>query len=135
MILDTSVVIAILKDEPEADSFSVILEATHLVRISAANYFESSLVIDGWNNPKLSVELDEMMERSRVIVEPVTLDQARIARQAYRDYGKGSGHPAGLNFGDCFSYALARVKREPLLFKGDNFVHTDIRPAAKLDPL
>jgi len=135
MILDTSVVIAILKDEPEADSFSVILEATHLVRISAANYFESSLVIDGWKNPKLSVELDEMMERSRVIIEPVTLDQARIARQAYRDYGKGSGHPAGLNFGDCFSYALARVKREPLLFKGDNFVHTDIRPAAKLDPL
>jgi ribonuclease VapC len=129
MILDSSVVIAILKDEPEAESFSALLEATQLVRISAANYFESSLVIDGWKNPKLSVELDEMMERSRVIVEPVTFDQARIARQAYRDYGKGSGHPAGLNFGDCFSYALARVKREPLLFKGDDFIHTDIRPA------
>ena len=135
MILDSSVLIAILKDEPEADSFSAILEKTQLVRISAASYFESSIVIDGWRNPKLSVELEEMLERAQVVVEPVTHDQARVARQAYRDYGKGSGHPAGLNFGDCFSYALARVTREPLLFKGDDFIHTDIRPAAKLDPL
>jgi ribonuclease VapC len=129
MILDSSVVIAILKDEPEADSFSVILEAADFVRISAANYFESSLVVDGWKNPNLSGELDEMLERAKVTVEPVTHDQARIARQAYRDYGKGSGHPAGLNFGDCFSYALARVTREPLLFKGDDFIHTDLRSA------
>ncbi len=64
-----------------------------------------------------------------MIVEPVTLDQVRIARQAYRDYGKGSGHRANLNFGDCFSYALARVKREPLLFKGDDFGFTDVRRA------
>jgi ribonuclease VapC len=132
MILDTSVIVAILKNEPEAASFSVILQAADVVRISSANYFESSLVVDGFKNPKLSVELDEMMERAKVIIEPVTHDQARIARQAYRDFGKGSGHPAGLNFGDCFSYALARDKREPILYKGNDFVHTDLRSALKL---
>jgi ribonuclease VapC len=64
--------------------------------------------------------------RSKIFqIEPVTAAQAKIARQAYRDYGKGSGHPANLNFGDCFSYALARDKREPILYKGDDFVHTD----------
>ena len=64
-----------------------------------------------------------------MVIEPVTVEQARIARQAYRDYGKGSGHPAGLNFGDCFSYALAREKREPILFKGEDFSKTDLRAA------
>jgi ribonuclease VapC len=64
-----------------------------------------------------------------MVIESVTAVQARMARQAYRDYGKGSGHPANLNFGDCFSYALAREKREPILYKGDDFVHTDLRSA------
>jgi ribonuclease VapC len=73
--------------------------------------------------------LDEAIEEARIVIAPVTVEQAKIARQAYHDYGKGSGHPANLNFGDCFSYALARDKREPLLYKGDDFVHTDIRPA------
>jgi len=68
------------------------------------------------------------VEKFDIVIEPVTVAQARIARQAYRDYGKGSGHAANLNFGDCFSYALAREKREPLLFKGDDFIHTDLRP-------
>ncbi len=129
MILETSVLVAILKEEPEAARFSVILESAEILRISAANYFESSIVIDGMRNPLLSSRLDEILERAHVIVEPVTADQARIARQAYRDYGKGSGHPANLNFGDCFAYALARVKREPLLYKGDDFVHTDLKSA------
>ena len=70
-----------------------------------------------------------MILDSEIVIEPVTAEQARIARQAYRDYGKGSGHPANLNFGDCFSYALAREKREPILFKGDDFLHTDLRSA------
>jgi ribonuclease VapC len=74
--------------------------------------------------------LDEVIEEFQIRIEPVTVEQARIARQAYRDYGKGSGHPANLNFGDCFSYALARDKREPILFKGDDFGHTDLRSAA-----
>jgi ribonuclease VapC len=75
--------------------------------------------------------LDDLIENSRIVMEPVTEEQARIARQAYRDYGRGSGHKANLNFGDCFAYALARVKREPLLYKGDEFIHTDIRSAMK----
>jgi ribonuclease VapC len=130
MILDTSVFVAILKEEPEAAAFSVLLESAQILRISSATYFEASVVIDGMRNPRLSVQLDEILVRAAVVIEPVTLEQARIARQAYRDYGRGSGHRAGLNFGDCFSYALARVKREPLLYKGDDFVHTDVRSAS-----
>ena len=72
-------------------------------------------------------------EEFDISVEPVTINQARIARQAYRDYGRGSGHPANLNFGDCFSYALAHEKREPILFKGDDFIHTAL-PSARLAP-
>jgi len=70
-----------------------------------------------------------LIERFKIVIEPVTAAQAKIARQAYRDFGKGSGHPAGLNFGDCFTYALAREKREPVLWKGDDFGHTDLRAA------
>jgi len=77
------------------------------------------------------MEIDEIIQKFNIQIEPVTAEQARIAREAYRGYGKGSGHPASLNFGDCFAYALARDKREPLLFKGDDFVHTDLRPAVQ----
>jgi ribonuclease VapC len=88
-------------------------------------------VIDKFRDASLSVSFDDMILDSRIIIEPVTAEQARIARQAYRDYGKGSGHVANLNFGDCFSYALARDKREPILFKGEDFIHTDLRPAVQ----
>lgn len=74
---------------------------------------------------------ETMLSDAGFVIEPVTVEQSRIARQAYRDYGKGSGHKAQLNFGDCFSYALARDKREPILFKGDDFGHTDLRSAIK----
>ena len=97
--------------------------------MSAASYYESSIVIDKYRDPVLSAKLDELIEDANITIEPVTEEQAQIARLAYRDYGKGSGHAAGLNFGDCFSYALARAKREAILFKGDDFVHTDLRPA------
>ena len=86
-------------------------------------------MIDSARDPIASRTLDDLIDNFKIVVEPFTAEQAQIARQAYRDYGKGSGHRAQLNFGDCFSYALARVKREPLLFKGDDFVHTDVRPA------
>lgn len=129
MIVDTSAIVAILKDEAEGIAFSKALDSAAIVRISAASYFESSIVIDKYRDPVLSAELDELIEEAKIVIEPVTEEQARIARHAYRDYGRGSGHPANLNFGDCFSYALARVKREPILFKGDDFVHTDLRPA------
>jgi len=129
MIVDSSAIIAILKREPKWPDLSNALDSADPCRISAANYLESSIVVDGWRSPILSREFDELIERFNIQIEPVTVEQAKIARQAYRDYGKGSGHPANLNFGDCFTYALAREKREPVLWKGDDFVHTDLRPA------
>jgi ribonuclease VapC len=129
MIVDSSAIIAILKEEPESGMLSKALDTAEISRISAANYFESAIVIDGWKNPLLSAQLDELIERFNIHVEPVTGEHARIARQAYRDYGKGSGHRANLNYGDCFSYALARANRELILFKGDDFQHTDLRSA------
>jgi ribonuclease VapC len=129
MIVDSSALIAILKREPEGSAFSGTLEAAPDAKISAATYLEAAIVIDRLRDPMLSLLLDDVIERARISIEPLTAAQAKIARQAYRDYGKGSGHPAKLNFGDCFSYALARDKREPLLYKGDDFVHTDLRPA------
>jgi ribonuclease VapC len=97
--------------------------------MSAASFLETSIVVDSWKNPVFSREWDELVVRFSIYIEPVTESQARIARQAYHDYGKGSGHPANLNFGDCFTYALAREKREPVLWKGDDFGHTDLRAA------
>ena len=129
MIVDTSALIAILKLEPEAASITNAMEQAETLRISAGTLLEGFIVVDGYRIPKLSARLEEIVEHPRIVVEPVTLEQARIARRAYRDYGRGSGHPANLNFGDCFSYALARAKREPLLYKDEDFVHTDLRPA------
>jgi ribonuclease VapC len=129
MIVDSSAIIAVLKKEPDWRALSKALDTAPISRVSAASYFESAIVVDGWKNPILSVQLDELIERFNIVIEPVTPEQARIARAAYRDYGRGSGHRANLNFGDCFSYALARAKREPILFKGDVFIHTDLRPA------
>jgi len=129
MIVDTSAIIAILKNEAEADVFSEAIEAAKTVRISAANYLETHILVDRYRNPILNARLETIFENPGIQIEPVTVEQAKIARFAYRDYGKGSGHRANLNFGDCFSYALAREKREPILFKGDDFVHTDLRSA------
>ncbi len=129
MIVDSSALIAILKNEPEAEVFAHALEGAPTVRVSAATYLEAHIVTAGYRNPKLIARLDEILDNPAVQIEPVTADQARIARQAYRDYGRGSGHPANLNFGDCFSYALARATREPILYKGDDFLHTDLRSA------
>ena len=127
MIVDTSAVIAVLFQEPEAQHFSVLIEETVDCRISAANYFEAAIVLDGSRNPIVSRRLDDLILHGGILVEPVTESQARIARDAYRDFGKGSGHPAQLNFGDCFAYALARETGQPLLFKGSDFSQTDLR--------
>lgn len=129
MIVDSSAIIAILKREPHWQSYSKVLDSSESSRISAAIYLETSIVVDGWRNPILSREFDELIDRFKITIEPVTVEQAKIARQAYRDYGRGSGHPANLNFGDCFTYALAREKRESVLWKGDDFEHTDLRSA------
>jgi ribonuclease VapC len=129
MILDTSAVVAILRDEPEAPLFARTIEKASDRRISAVNYVEAAAVIDGGQDPIASRRFDELLREAEITVEPVTEAQARIARHAYRDFGKDSGHPAKLNFGDCFAYALAKAKREPLLFKGDDFTHTDVLSA------
>jgi ribonuclease VapC len=129
MIVDSSALVAILRHEHEAQAFSDAMEAAKAVRVSAATYLETHIVVDGYKNPILNARLEEILENPGIQIEPVTLEQAKIARQAYRDYGKGSGHPANLNFGDCFSYALARVRRESILYKGNDFVHTELRSA------
>jgi ribonuclease VapC len=129
VIVDSSALIAILRDEPEAAEFAGAIEAATERRVSAANYLETAVVIDGSRDPVASRRFDELLEAAEVVVVPVTESQARTARAAYRDFGKGSGHPAGLNFGDCFAYALARETKEPLLFKGDDFTETDLESA------
>ena len=129
MIIDTSAIIAILRHEPGAKDCALAIEKSLVRRMSAANFVEAALVIDGSRDPIASRRFDELFKKANIGIEPVTLDQARIARAAYRDFGKGSGHPARLNFGDCFAYALAKASGEPLLFKGDDFIHTDITPA------
>ena len=131
MIVDTSALIAVLRQEPEHSAIEMILDDAEILRISAATYLELSIVIDSRKDPAMSREIDDLIDRFSIAVEPVTEDQARIARQAYRDYGRGSGHPANLNFRDCFSYALAHTMHEPILFKGDDFIHTDLRSALK----
>jgi ribonuclease VapC len=132
MIIDTTAVIAILRGEAEAERFSLALEqATSPKRMSAATYLEVSLVIDASGDPVLSRNLDRLIEIAQIAIEPFTLDQARLARQAYRDFGKSSGHPARLNFGDCFAYALAQTSHAPLLFKGSDFGQTDIASAVE----
>lgn len=101
--------------------------------MSAANYVETAMVIDRLNDLSTSRRLDSLLDEIGISIEPVSVGQARIAREAFREFGKGSGHPAQLNFGDCFAYALSRDKREPLLFKGNDFSQTDVDVAAILE--
>ena len=125
MIIDTSAIIAILRDEPDKSCARAIADAT-IRRVSAVNFVESAVVIDASRNPIATRRLDDFIKAANISIEPVTATQAQIARGAYRDFGKGSGHPAKLNFNDCFAYALAKESGEPLLFKGGDFAHTDI---------
>jgi ribonuclease VapC len=129
VIVDSSALVAILREEADATDYTDAIENASECRISAATFLETALVIDGSRNPISSRRLDDLLREAQIVIEPVTEVQAHIARQAYRDYGRGSGHPARLNFGDCFAYALARATGEQLLFKGDDFRHTDITPA------
>ncbi|MGA7710008.1 MAG: type II toxin-antitoxin system VapC family toxin [Acidobacteriaceae bacterium] len=128
MIVDTSALIAILRDEPEARAFAIAIADADRRRLSAANYLEAAVVIDGSRDPIASRGFDDLLREGGIAIEPVTEEQAKVARQAYRDFGRGSGHAARLNFGDCFAYALAKTTGEPLLFKGDDFLHAGIAP-------
>lgn len=129
MIIDASALIAILRSEPEAPLYAKAIENASHRRISAANFLEAAVVIDGSRDPIASRRLDDLIREAQITIEPVTERQARLAREAYRDFGKGSRHRASLNFGDCFAYALAKDKGEPLLFKGTDFARTDIASA------
>jgi ribonuclease VapC len=128
MVVDTSALVAIFLLEPEAERFAnAILDAPRAM-ISAANLVEAGIILDARIGREDSTELDEFIGNVGIEVEPVTVAQARVARQAYRTYGRGN-HPAGLNFGDCFAYAVAKTTGFALLFKGDDFLQTDITPA------
>lgn len=129
MIVDSSAIVAIVADESSGPRYArAIIEATS-ASISAANYLEAAILIDRRNDPVIRARFDEVFGQLRLVVVPVTVDQVQLARQAHRDFGRGSGHRAALNFGDCFAYALAKSIAEPLLYQGDDFVHTDIRSA------
>jgi ribonuclease VapC len=129
MIVDTSAIVAILRDEPDAASFANAIAGAKIRRVSAVNYVEAAAVIDGSRNPIASRRFDEFFREAAFHVEAADFEQAKIAREAYKDFGKGSGHPAQLNFGDCFAYALAKSVREPILFKGHDFKYTDLPSA------
>ncbi len=128
MIVDTSALLAILNREPDADLYETAIAATTPCRMSAANFLEAAIVVESRGGSEAGNELDAMLDLAAIEIAPVTVEHVAAARQAWRRYGKGR-HRAALNFGDCFAYALARVAREPLLFKGDDFAHTDVAKA------
>jgi ribonuclease VapC len=125
VIIDTSAVLAILFQEADAPQYAQAIAMAQVCRMSAANYLEAALNVDHHGDREASRQLDVFIERAQVHIEAVTFEQVRIARQAYLDYGKGH-HPAGLNFGDVFAYALSKSTGEPLLYKGGDFGQTDI---------
>jgi ribonuclease VapC len=129
VIVDASAIIAIVRNEDDAARYSAAIEATEFCYMSAATYVEIAAVVDPNPDPILRHRFDDFMKIVDIEIVPVDREQAIIAREALRDFGKGSGHPARLNFGDSFSYALARSSRMPLLFKGNNFSKTDIESA------
>jgi len=125
VIVDSSVWVALVRNEPDAEELRVAVTEAEEIRVSAAAVLETSIVV----TPDLHERLDDLLEASGAVVVPFDHAQARVAREAYARFGKGSGSKARLNLGDCFSYALARVTGEPLLFKGDDFRHTDVESA------
>lgn len=125
MVLDTSAILAILLDEPERRAFAEAIEAAERRLLSAANFVEASMILESRHGAGGVRALDRLLATAHVEVVAVDSAQAFAAREAFREFGKGR-HPAGLNFGDCFAYALATVLAEPLLFKGSDFARTDV---------
>jgi ribonuclease VapC len=128
MILDTSAMVAILYREPEAAAFVRLIHDAEICRMSVATYVELAMVIEHQLGPEGMRQAEAFLRRAGVTIEPVTLDHGELARQGFLDFGKDR-HKAGLNYGDCFAYALAKATGEPLLFKGDDFRQTDIKAA------
>ena len=128
MIVDTSAVLAVLFHEPDAERFARAITTAPSRRMSVATLLETTIVLESRSGPASGYELDAFLQEAGIELEPVTPEHAQAARRAWRRFGKGN-HPAGLNFGDCFAYALAEALREPLLFKGRDFELTDIEAA------
>lgn len=133
MVLDTSAVVAILQDEPERRRFIALIDAADACRLSAATLVETGIIIEARYGGDGARDLDLFLSRAGVETVAVDAEQAELARHAFRRFGKGR-HPAGLNFGDCFAYALAISVAEPLLFKGGDFSRTDVRQASDTEP-
>jgi ribonuclease VapC len=129
MILDTSALVAILYGEPEGTRFTQLIHDADVCRLSVANFVELSMVVESQLGPDGARQADAFLRRAGVMIETVTVEHGHLARQAFLDYGKGR-HKAGLNFGDCFAYALTKATGEPLLFKGNDFTQTDVEAAA-----
>jgi ribonuclease VapC len=125
MVLDTSALLAILLDEPERRAFTEAIEATEGRFVSAANFVEVSMILESRHGAEGVRALDRLLAAAHIEIAPVDQLQGLAAREAFRQFGKGR-HPAGLNYGDCFSYALAKCRGEPLLFKGGDFTQTDV---------
>ena len=128
MIIDTSAVVAILLDESDAARYERAISVAWPRRMSMVALLETTMVVEGRSGPAAGDDLDLFLQEAEIELMPVTLEHVEAARRAWRRFGKGN-HPAALNFGDCFAYALAKTTGEPLLFKGDDFVHTDIEAA------
>ena len=125
MIVDTSAVMAVLFGESGAERYDEAIAQAPRCRMSVVNFLEAAIVLESRSGAAAGYELDAFLEEAAIELEPVTLNHAHAARRAWRRFGKGN-HPAGLNFGDCFSYALAETTGEPLLFKGRYFALTDV---------
>jgi ribonuclease VapC len=128
VIVDTSAIMAIVLDEPESDGFLRKIAMAPVRRISVGTWIELGVVVER-RHPAKAYVVDKLLRSGSFLFEPVSIEQAEIARTAYRSFGQASGHPARLNFGDCFAYALARATGEPLLYKGSDFAQTDIAAA------
>ena len=130
MIVDSSALLAVILNEEDEERMAVAMIDAPSVRMSAANWLEAAIVVDRHRNPAAVVRFEELSEALRIEIIPVTTEIAYRARRAHQDFGRGN-HRAALNYGDCISYALAKIQREPLLFKGNDFSLTDIEPALK----
>lgn len=128
MVIDSSAILAILQNEPERRSFNEAIQSAALRRLSAASLLELSIVLEARFGADGQGDLDVFLAAAEIEVVSFDRDQAELARLAFRRFGKGR-HRAGLNLGDCFSYALAKSLAAPLLFKGDDFIHTDLASA------
>lgn len=129
MIVETSAIVAILRGEPQAERLAEAVLAAGGAQISAASYVEAAAVVDRVGDPVLSRRLDQLLDLLGIELVPFDAAQAAAARAAYADFGKGSGHPAGLNFGDCLTYGLAKATGQPLLWVGRDFGQTDLASA------